>query len=119
MRFGVGAYTMQLPGSTRAFCPGLAYADDGAPTIRRSYGVEDVEEIMELVMRFALEGKSTATSGKVIDVEGDSVCVHGNVTNSPGVLHGLRAALGRAGIEVRSALRAGKAAPGPREGVRA
>ena len=81
--------------------------------------MKNVEEIVELVMRFALEGKTPATSGKGIDVEGDSVCVHGDVTNAPEVLHGLRAALGRAGIEMRSALRAGKADPGPREGVRA
>ena len=73
--------------------------------------MENVEEIVELVMRFALEGKTTAVSGKVIDVEGDSVCVHGDVINAPEVLEALRAALGRAGIEARSALRAAEAAP--------
>lgn len=103
----------------REFYPGLAYADDGAPTIRRSYGVENVEEIVELVMRFALAGKTTATSGKVIDVEGDSVCVHGDVTNAPELLEALRAALRRSGIEVRSALRAAGGAPRPAEEVRA
>ncbi len=93
----------------KEFYPGLAYADDGNITVKRTYGVENVEEMVELVMRFALEGKTTAASGKVIDVEADSVCVHGDVINAPEVLQALRAALERAGIEARSALRAGAA----------
>ena len=47
----------------------------------------------------------------MIDVEADSVCVHGDVVNAPEVLEALRAALARAGIEARSALRVGEAAP--------
>ena len=90
----------------KEFYPGLVYADDGTLTIKRSYGEEKVEEIVDLVMEFALEGKTTSSSGKKIAVDADSVCVHGDVVNAPEVVKGLRDALGRAGIEVRSALRA-------------
>ncbi len=93
----------------KEFYPGLVYSDDGTITVKRSYGEENVEEIVELVMRFVLEGKTRSASGKVIDVEGDSVCVHGDVVNAPQVLDGLRAALEREGIEVHSAIRNGGA----------
>jgi len=104
----------------KEFYPGLAYSDEGGITVKRTYGVENVEEIVELVMKFAIEGKTTSVNGKEIDVEGDSVCVHGDVINAPEVLEGLRAALARAGIEARSALRASEAAaPSPRRLERA
>lgn len=89
----------------KEFYPGLAYDAAGAITVKRTYGTEDVQEIVDLVLRFAVDGKTTATDGSVIDVEGDSVCVHGDVVNAPEVLDGLHAALQREGIQVRSALR--------------
>lgn len=89
----------------KEFYPGLAYDATGAITVKRTYGTEDVREIVDLVLLFAVDGKTTATDGSVIDVEGDSVCVHGDVVNAPEVLDGLHAALHREGIQVRSALR--------------
>lgn len=88
----------------KEFYPGLAYDDSGAITVKRSYGTEDVEEIVDLVLRFAVDGKTTSTTGSVVDVEGDSVCVHGDVVNAPEVLDGLHVALRREGIVVRSAI---------------
>ncbi len=89
----------------KEFYPGLNYDETGAITVKRSYGTEDVEEIVELVLRFAVDGQTTADSGDVIDVEGESVCVHGDVVNAPEVLDGLHAALQREGIAIRSAIR--------------
>jgi len=88
----------------KEFYPGLSYDDKGAITVKRTYGTESVEEIVELVLRFAIDGKTTTTTGTVIDVEGDSVCVHGDVVNAPEVLDGVHAALRQEGIEVRSAI---------------
>ena len=88
----------------KEFYPGLSYDDKGAITVKRTYGTESVEEIVELVLRFAIDGKTTTTTGMVIDVEGDSVCVHGDIVNAPEVLDGLRAALRQEGIAVRSAI---------------
>jgi 5-oxoprolinase (ATP-hydrolysing) subunit A len=88
----------------KEFYPGLSYDDSGAITVKRAYGEESVEEIVALVLRFAIDGKTTTTTGAVIDVEGESVCVHGDVINAPEVLDGLHTALRREGIEVRSAI---------------
>ena len=88
----------------KEFYPGLAYDESGAITVKRSYGTESVEEIVDLVLRFARDGKTTTATGNVVDIEGDSVCVHGDVINAPDVLDGLHAALEREGIVVRSAL---------------
>jgi UPF0271 protein len=74
-------------------------------TIKRSYGEENVREIVDLVMELALEGRTTTSSGKKLAIDAESVCVHGDVVNAPEVIKGLREALARAGIEVRSALR--------------
>jgi UPF0271 protein len=97
----------------KEFYPGLSYDDKGAITVKRTYGTESVEEIVELVLCFAIDRKTTSTTGSVIDVEGDSVCVHGDVVNAPEVLDGLHAALQREGIEVRSAIHAGQDATLP------
>ena len=88
----------------KEFYPGLNYDDHGTITVKRSYGTENVAEIVDLVLRFALDGKTTADSGTVIEVEGESVCVHGDVVNAPEVLDGLHTALQREGIEIRSAI---------------
>lgn len=88
----------------KEFYPGLSYNDAGAITVKRTYGTESVEEIVELVLRFAIDGNTTTTTGNIIEVEGDSVCVHGDVVNAPEVLDGLHVALRREGIEVRSAI---------------
>lgn len=90
----------------KEFYPGLGYSDEGALTIKRSYGEESIQEMVDLVMEFALEGTTTSVNGKKIKVDAESVCVHGDVTNAPEVVRALREALERAGIEVRSALRA-------------
>ena len=42
----------------KEFYPGLNYDGTGAITVKRSYGTEDVEEIVELVLRFAVDGKT-------------------------------------------------------------
>ena len=97
----------------KEFYPGLSYDDKGAITVKRTYGTESVEEIVELVLRFAVDGQTTTTTGNVINVEGDSVCVHGDVVNAPEVLVGLHTALQREGIEVRSAIHANQEAQLP------
>ena len=103
----------------KEFYPGLAYSDDGTLTIKRSYGEENVQEIVDLVMEFALEGTTTSCNGKKVAIDAESVCVHGDVVNAPEVIEGLRDALGRAGIEVRSALRGSETIRQPRERARA
>lgn len=99
----------------KEFYPGLVYAEDGTITVKRTYGEENIEEIVGLVMKFLKKGKVTASTGKEIDVEGESICVHGDVINAPEVLQELRATIAREGIEVHSAIRSGDAAVPRRE----
>ncbi len=88
----------------KEFYPGLVYAEDGSVGVKRTYGEENVDEMVALVMKFVKEGKVTTSSGKDIAIEADSICVHGDVINAPEVVRALRSALAREGVEARSAI---------------
>ena len=88
----------------KEFYPGLNYDESGAITVKRSYGTENVQEIVELVLRFVLEGKTIADNGEAIDIDAESVCVHGDVVNAPEVLEELHSALANEKVMVRSAI---------------
>lgn len=89
----------------KEFYPGLMYAEDGSVGVKRTYGEENVDEMVALVMKFVREGKVATSSGKDIAIEADSICVHGDVINAPEVVQALRSALAREGVEARSAIR--------------
>ena len=84
--------------------PGLVYSEAGSITVKRHYGEEKVEEIVEFVMHFVRHGSVMSANGKEIPLEAESVCVHGDVINAPEVVKGLREALAHEGVETRSAL---------------
>jgi UPF0271 protein len=88
----------------KEFYPGLVYADDGSIGVKRTYGEENVEEMVGLVMKFVTEGTVKGASGKEIKVDADSICVHGDVINAPEVLTALHKALKAAGVAARSAV---------------
>ncbi len=88
----------------KEFYPGLVYADDGSIGVKRTYGEENVDDMVALVMKFVSEGKVTGASGKEIEVQADSICVHGDVINAPEVLQAVHQALKRAGVTARSAI---------------
>ena len=88
----------------KEFYPGLVYADDGSIGVKRTYGEENVEEMVGLVMKFVTEGKVKSSSGKDIKVDADSICVHGDVINAPEVLSAMHKALKQAGVTARSAV---------------
>ena len=88
----------------KEFYPGLVYSDDGSIGVKRTYGEENIEEMVGLVMKFVTEGKVKTKSGKDIKVDADSICVHGDVINAPEVLTALRKALKQAGVTARSAV---------------
>ena len=94
----------------KEFYPGLVYAEDGSVGVKRTYGEENVAEMVALVMKFVKQGKVTTSTGKDIAVEADSICVHGDVINAPEVVGALRSALAREGVEARSAIRSGPGA---------
>jgi UPF0271 protein len=88
----------------KEFYPGLVYADDGSIGVKRTYGEENVDEMVGLVMKFVTEGTVKGASGKDIQLDADSICVHGDVINAPEVLTALHKALKAAGVAARSAV---------------
>jgi 5-oxoprolinase (ATP-hydrolysing) subunit A len=88
----------------KEFYPGLVYAEDGSIGVKRTYGEENIEEMVGLVMKFVTEGTVRSAGGKDIKVDADSICVHGDVINAPEVLTALHKALKQAGVAARSAV---------------
>ncbi|GAA4669715.1 5-oxoprolinase subunit PxpA [Amycolatopsis dongchuanensis] len=80
-----------------------AYTPEGTLVSRRRPGavVHDAEEVVRRVVRMATEGTVTAIDGSVVEVEPDSVCVHGDTPGAVEIARGVRDALVREGVELR------------------
>ena len=79
----------------------LDYNDDG------SHRIEPVPEAKdpEMVARRALEltgGRVTSSTGNVIDMPAESICIHGDRPNAVDIAHRTRQLLEESGIEIRS-----------------
>jgi len=84
-----------------------AFTPDGRLVPRSEPGavLHDPDQVAERVARMVLEGKVTAVDGTEVDVEADTVCVHGDTPGSVGIARAVALRLEQAGVEV--------AAPGP------
>ncbi|WAL69606.1 LamB/YcsF family protein [Amycolatopsis cynarae] len=80
-----------------------AYTAEGTLVSRRLPGavVEDPDEVVERVVRMAIEGTVTAIDGSVVKVEPQSVCVHGDTPGAVEIALRVRDALLRAGVRLR------------------
>jgi UPF0271 protein len=81
-----------------------AYRRDGTLVPRGVPGavIQDPEEIAARAVRMVTEGIVETLDGESIDLEIDTLCVHGDTTGAPEIARTLRAALERAGVEVRA-----------------
>ena len=79
------------------------YGDDGNLTPRKEPGavIHDAEAAAARVLRMVEEQRITTTSGKVIPVAIDSVCVHGDTPDSVSMARRIRVMLEGAGYAVR------------------
>ncbi len=79
-----------------------AYEEDGSLVNRRKAGamITDEEEAVRRVVRMVKEQKVAAISGKDIDIQADSVCVHGDGAKALAFVEALRQALVTEGIEI-------------------
>jgi 5-oxoprolinase (ATP-hydrolysing) subunit A len=79
------------------------YEPDGSLTPRSSPGavVQDVETVVRRGVRMAAEGRVTATDGSAIDLEIDTICLHGDTPGSLELARALRIGLEQAGVSVR------------------
>lgn len=80
-----------------------AYQPDGTLVPRKLPGamIEDEDEAIARVIRMVQEGKVRALSGEDIEVQAESVCVHGDSPKALAFVQKIRAALLDAGIEIR------------------
>jgi UPF0271 protein len=80
------------------------YEEDGTLVDRRKAGAMITDENVAIarVVRMIKEGKVTAVTGKDIDIQADSVCVHGDGEKALAFVSKIRAALQQEGIEICS-----------------
>lgn len=79
------------------------YEEDGSLVSRNKEGafIRDEEEAISRVVRMITEGKVRAVTGKDIEIQADSVCVHGDGEKALLFVEKIRAALEAENIAVR------------------
>ena len=91
-----------LPYAAEVFAD-RAYEDDGSLVARNKPGamIKDEDEAVSRVIRMIKEHKVTSISGKDIDIEPASVCVHGDSEKALLFVKKIRSALAGEGIEIK------------------
>lgn len=79
-----------------------AYEEDGSLVARSRPGamITNEEEAIERVVRMIKEGKVTTITGKDIEVQADSICVHGDGEKALAFVEKIRKTLVQEGIEI-------------------
>lgn len=80
--------------------PDLYYAPDGSLVLQRSKHETDVEFAAKQVKRYVETGKVEATDGSLLELDAESLCIHGDGPNSTEVGDAVRAALKELGCEI-------------------
>ncbi|OWT75694.1 MULTISPECIES: LamB/YcsF family protein [unclassified Achromobacter] len=97
------AQELGMPVASEVFAD-RTYQDDGSlsPRSRPGAMIEDLETAVAQVVRMASEGKVRSVNGKDVPVQADTLCIHGDQPNAVIFATGIRAALEKAGIAVRT-----------------
>jgi len=78
----------------------LDYDAAGKLVIERAKQVRDPEQMGEKAVRLIREGKVRTTDGGDLELDVQSICVHGDAPNAPEIARAIRGALEAAGIEL-------------------
>jgi 5-oxoprolinase (ATP-hydrolysing) subunit A len=78
----------------------LDYDSSGKLVIERAKQARDPEEMGRRAVRLVTEAKVPTIDGGELDLEAESVCVHGDAPNAPEIARTIRAALAAAGVDV-------------------
>ena len=75
---------------------------DGTLVSRSKEGsvIHDIQKVVDRSLRMVTEGKAVAISGEVIDVEADSLCLHGDTPGAVDMAQALKQALVAEDVEV-------------------
>ena len=81
-----------------------AYEPDGTLVSRRKEGavIHDPAAVVERVVRMARERSVVAVDGSVVNLELDTICVHGDTPGAADLAARIRRALTDAGVGVRA-----------------
>ena len=63
--------------------------------------IEDLREVAERALRVATEQKMIASDGTVIDLEAQTLCVHGHTPTALDLVRSIRETLTDEGVEVK------------------
>ena len=62
--------------------------------------IHDIEEVVDRSLRMVTEGKVISANGNLVEVEAESICLHGDTPGAVDMAKSLRAAFEREGIEI-------------------
>lgn len=81
-----------------------AYQPDGTLVSRRAPGavVTDIPAVAETVQRYAEEGTIIAADGTSLQIQAQSICLHGDTPGAVAIAEAVRGALSGAGVVVES-----------------
>ena len=79
-----------------------ALNSDGTLVPRSEPGsvIHDVEEVIRRSIKMVVEGKATAIDGQEIEVQADTLCLHGDTPEAAEMAVALRIGLDAAGVEI-------------------
>jgi UPF0271 protein len=78
----------------------LDYDAGGKLVLERVKQVRDPQQMGEKAVRLLREGKARTIDGAELELDVESICVHGDAPNAPEIAATIRTALAEAGIEV-------------------
>jgi len=80
------------------------YTSDGWLVPRDEPGavLTDPGDIADRSVQMAIRGEVTAVTGEPVRLDPASICVHGDTRGAAAIARAVRAALGRAGVQVQS-----------------
>ena len=78
----------------------LDYDGAGKLVLERTKQVRDPHEMGEKAVRLVREGRVRTVDGGDLELEVESICVHGDAPNAPEIARAIRDALERADIEL-------------------
>lgn len=81
-----------------------AYEDDGTLVSRKKEGamITDTKQAVDRVVRMVKEGKVESINGRDIDIQADSICVHGDGPKALEFVREIRSALGKEDITIQT-----------------
>ncbi|ARP92040.1 lactam utilization protein LamB [Bordetella genomosp. 9] len=81
-----------------------SYQNDGSLTPRSRPGamIEDLDTAVAQVLRMVTEGKVRSVDGNDVPVKADTLCIHGDQPGALAFAAGIRSALEKAGVAVRT-----------------